>query len=105
MYRVIRFQARNRASALALAVAALVLGGVLLAFGLLLLLGLAAVGAAIGAGLVLYYKLTGRVPRALRHQRQASTLDPALEVFPTAPSRTGQSGTVRPKEPPKLPGE
>ena len=98
MYRVIRFQARNRAGALALAVAALVLGGVLLAFGLLLLVGIAAVGAAIGAGLVLYHKLTGHVPRALERRRQASGLDPALEVFPTEVSQPSQQGTSRPKE-------
>ena len=103
MYRLITFHARNRAGALALAVTAVLLGGVLLAFGLLLLLGLAAAGAAIGAGVVLYYKLTGRVPRALRHQWRASALDPALEVYPAAPSRTGQPGPSRPQEPPPLP--
>ncbi|MDQ3811876.1 MAG: hypothetical protein M3336_16460 [Chloroflexota bacterium] len=80
-------------SALALAVAALVLGGVLLTFGLLLLVGLAAVGAAIGAGFALYHKLTGRVPRVLQYRRRASDLDPALEVFPPETSLPDQRGT------------
>ena len=105
MDRVIRLQARSQAGALALAVTALVLGGVLLAFGLLLLLGLAAMGAAIGAGLVLYHKLTGRVPRVLEHRRRASDLDPALEVFPAEASPPGQPGASRPNEPLQLPGE
>jgi hypothetical protein len=105
VYRVIRIQARNRVGMLALAVTALMLGGVLLAFGLLLLLGLAAVGAAIGAGVVLYYKLTGRVPRALERRWRAADLDPALEVFPAGASPSGQPGASRPKEPLQLPRE
>ncbi len=105
MYRVIKFQVRNRAGALALTVAALVLGGVLFAFGLLLLLGLVTVGAAIGACLALYHKLTGRVPRALGRRWRASDLDPALEVFPAEVILHDRQGAARPKERLELPGE
>ena len=108
MYRAIRFQARNRIGTLALAVTAVLLGGVLLAFGLLLFLGFAAAGAAIGVGVLVYHKLTGRVPHALQPQWRASALDPALEVFPTAPSQTGQPGTSgasQPHGPPQPPRE
>ena len=101
MSRLIAFHTRNRAGALALAMTAVLLGSMLLAFGLLLFLGLAAAGAAIGAGVLLYHKLTGRVPRALERRRRAPDLDPALEVFPQVPSRTGQLGTSRPHEPPQ----
>ncbi len=101
MYRLITFHARNRAGALALAVTAVLLGSVLVAVGLLLFLGLAAAGAAIGIGVLLYHKLTGHIPRALRHRRRASALNPALEVFPTAPSRTDPPGTSRPHGPPQ----
>lgn len=85
-HKVITLNVRNRAGAIALAVVAVALGGALLAFGLLLLAGLAAAGAVIGAGVMLYHKLTGRWPGRFAVVRSVgSTLDPAKEVFP--PSR------------------
>src|SRR6185437_11752710 len=83
VHRVITLNVRNRAGAIALAVMAVVLGGTLLAFGLVLLAGLAVTGAVVGAGVMLYYKLTGRLPgRFSSMQPRGTGLDPAQEVFP-----------------------
>lgn len=83
MYRTVHLSTTSRAGAIALAVAAVAVGGVFLLFGLALLVSLAAVGALLGAGLVLYRRLTGRLPRFLRVGTQpADSLDPRLEVFP-----------------------
>jgi hypothetical protein len=72
-----------------LAVVAIAIGGLFLAFGLALLLGLAVVGTITGAGVMVYHRLTGRWPRFLTHARetarQTSGLDPAKEVFAEPP--------------------
>lgn len=77
--RLVQINVRSRAAAAALGVAALVAGGVLLAFGLTLVAGAAVVGAAAAGGLLLYRRVVGRAqPRVPpRHG-----LDPSLEVFP-----------------------
>lgn len=83
MYREFNLTVRNRVGAIALAVLAVAVGATALAFGLLVLVGLAATATVAGAGLALYYKLTGRLPGrfdAARGRRQG--LDPSLEVFP-----------------------
>lgn len=80
--RVVQFDVRNRAAAAALGVAALVTGGVLLALGITLLAGIAVVGVAVGAGVMLYRSLTGR--RGGRLERRVR-LDPSMEVFPEPP--------------------
>ena len=77
--RIVHINVRSRAAAAALGVAALVTGGVLLAFGLTLLAGAAVVGAVAGGGLMLYRRLAGRTDR---HGPVRHGLDPALEVFP-----------------------
>lgn len=84
---------RNRAQTIALAVVALGAGALLLAFGLVLLAGLAAVGIVVGSGVAIYHRLTGRwpgLPRtaggAMRIER-VEGLDPAKQVFPEAPRR------------------
>ena len=83
VHRGITLNVRNRAGAIALAVVAVALGGALLAFGLLLLAALAATGAVVGAGVMLYYKLTGRLPGRFSSMRPRGTgLDPVQEVFP-----------------------
>lgn len=82
-HKVITLNVRNRAGAIALAAMAVALGGALLAFGLLLLAGLAAAGAVVGAGVMLYHKLTGRWPGRFTATRSyRPTLDPSKEVFP-----------------------
>ena len=84
--RVYRLGTRNRAATIALVVAALAIGAVLIAFGLMLLLALAAAATVVGAGTVLYYRLTGRKPQLLRTEPQEK-LDPSQEVFPDAAQR------------------
>jgi len=79
--RVYRLGTRNRLATIALIAAALAIGAVLVAFGLMLLLSLAAAATVVGAGTVLYYRLTGRRPRLLRAEPH-DKLDPSLEVFP-----------------------
>lgn len=80
---------RHRAQTIALAVTALAAGALLLAFGLVLLAALAAVGVVVGGGVAIYHRLTGRwpgLPRggAVRIHRLDPTLDPAKQVFPDA---------------------
>lgn len=77
--RIVQINVRSRTAAAALGVAALVAGGVLLAFGLTLLAGAAVVGMVAGGGLMLYRRLAGRTEHGapVRHG-----LDPSLEVFP-----------------------
>ena len=60
----------------------LVLVGIFLAFGLVLLVGMAAVGLVLGLGTALLRRLTGRSPRRQEAVRQGHELDPALEVQP-----------------------
>ncbi|HEY9516832.1 MAG TPA: hypothetical protein VIQ74_14235 [Gemmatimonadaceae bacterium] len=81
MYRVINITPRNRAAAIALAVAAIFVGGVVLAMGLTLLLGVATVAVVGGLGVTLYRRLMGTV-RGVPPVRRAPDLDPSMEVFP-----------------------
>jgi hypothetical protein len=67
---------------MALAAAALALGAVFVAFGIVLLIGLAAVGAIAGVGVMLFRSLTGRRGGRLRAGHAKPDLDPSLEVFP-----------------------
>ncbi len=83
MLRIYGISVRNRPAAIALAAVALAVGAVFVAFGIVLLLGLAAVGTAIGTGVLLYRALTGRSVDRLRRPEPPSDLDPSLEVFPS----------------------
>ena len=74
---------RPRPAAIALAAVALAIGAVFVAFGIVLLLGLAALGTAIGTGVLLYRALTGRRGDRARRSELPSDLDPSLEVFPS----------------------
>lgn len=82
MIRLYRLDVRNRPAAIALAAAALALGAVFVAFGIILLLALAAVGTVIGSGVLLYRALTGRKAERLRTPGLHHDLDPSLEVAP-----------------------
>jgi hypothetical protein len=76
------------AATIALAAVALALGAIFVAFGIVLLLGLAAVGTVVGAGVLVFRRLTGRVPGRPDGPRFDTGLDPSLEVFPGQASRT-----------------
>ena len=85
MYRQLNIAPRNRAAAVVLVVAAIVVGGVVLALGLSLLLGLLALAVVGSAGVAVYR----RVALTLRGGRSESgndgrrrALDPSMEVFP-----------------------
>ena len=87
MLRVYGINVRSRPAAIALAAVALSVGAVFVAFGIVLLLGVAAVGTAIGTGVLLYRALTGRSVDRLRRSEPPSGLDPSLEVFPSKTPR------------------
>ena len=78
-----KISTRNRIAAAAVAVVAIAIAGLFVVFGLVLLLILAAAGTLIGAGVMLYHRLTGRWPRFLvRSPRSKEGLNPDREVFP-----------------------
>lgn len=60
----------------------LLLVGVFLAFGFVLLIGLAAAGLVLGIGAALLRRLTGRPPLRPGELRPRRDLDPTLEVKP-----------------------
>jgi len=80
--RIYRVGSKNRLATIALVAAALAMGAVLIAFGLVLLLGLAAAGAVVGSGLMIYRRLTGRAP-VIQRWSAGEALDPSIEVFPS----------------------
>ncbi|HTI62710.1 MAG TPA: hypothetical protein VL524_04325 [Gemmatimonadaceae bacterium] len=96
---------RGRLQTYALVAAALAAGALLIAFGLIVLAGLAVVGTVVGGGIGLYHRVTGRWPKFLHLRTYVGPigsadpasgavhgLDPSKEVFPP----TGES--------PRLPG-
>lgn len=102
--RVYGLKIRGTAGALALGLAALAVGGVFLLFGFALLLALGAVGVALGAGVALYSRLTGRHLFGLPAAGGSSGLGPTKEVFPPEQQARDRRGTSRPNErlqPPK----
>lgn len=78
------FSLRSRSSIGAIAVGALLLVavGVVLAFGFVLLLGLAVAGLLLGTVAALLRRLTGKPPRKPPPAVARHGLDPALEVTP-----------------------
>ena len=64
----------------------LVLVGIFLAFGFVLLVGMAAVGLLLGLGTALLRRLTGRAPAQQEIARRTHGLDPSLEVKPPPPT-------------------
>lgn len=88
-YRQFNLAPRNRAAAIALVVAAIMVGGIVLALGLTLLLGVATVAVVGGLGVMLYHRLMrllrgGRAEP--RGERLDPSLDPSMEVFPAQSS-------------------
>jgi hypothetical protein len=80
--RIHGIDVRNRPGAIALAVAALAVGAVLLAFGIVLLIAVAAIVSVIGGVVLVGRAITGRGGRRLDGPSVPTGLDPALEVFP-----------------------
>ena len=80
--RIYGLTVQNRAGAIALGIAALMVGGVFLIFGLALLVAVAVVGMTLGAGVILYRRLTGRGALLADTMPPSTRLDPAKEVFP-----------------------
>jgi hypothetical protein len=82
MIRVYGLDVRSRPAAIALAAVALAAGAVFVAFGIVLLLGLAVVGTVVGAGMLLVRSLTRGGRGRLERPSADRELDPRLEVFP-----------------------
>jgi len=80
--RIYGITVQNRVGAIALGLAALAVGGVFLIFGLALLVALAVVSITLGAGVLLYRRLTGRGSLFMGATARSTRLDPAKEVFP-----------------------
>lgn len=68
----------SRGKKIALAVAALAIGGIFLALGIALLATLAVAGAVIAGGMAIARLMRGGKPTAMREP----PLDPSMEVFP-----------------------
>ncbi len=84
--RELRVSMGSKLGAVVLGTALLVVVGVFLAFGFVLLLGLAAAGLLLGIGAALFRRLTGQAPAPRGQVRSHNGLDPALEVkAPPAP--------------------
>jgi hypothetical protein len=79
--RYYQLTVRNRAAAAAVGVAAIVVGGTLVALGLTLVAGIAVISTAAACGAMLYRKLAGR--GALGAGGVHRGLDPRLEVYPS----------------------
>ena len=95
--RVYQITVRNKAAALAIGATALIGGGALVAIGLTLFAGLALGGAALGAGALVFRRLTGRPT--------VRPLDPAQEVFASRPaSLDGATGQRESHDGPKARG-
>lgn len=80
--RVYGLNVRNKATAIALGMAALVVGGTFLVFGLALLVSVGVIGLALGIGILLFRKVTGRGRSRIGTRASSRELDPANEVFP-----------------------
>jgi hypothetical protein len=91
MIRIYGLNVRSRPAAIALAAAALAVGAAFVAFGIFLLIGLAAVGTVVSAGVLAFRALTGHV----RPPPPPRELDPSLEVFPPPhnPARVKGAGS------------
>ncbi|HSQ28902.1 MAG TPA: hypothetical protein VLN49_03580 [Gemmatimonadaceae bacterium] len=99
----------SRAKTIGLAVFALAAGALLLAFGLIILAGLALAGTVVGGGTMLYHRITGRWPRFLHvsthvwtigdqgASRAVPGLDPSKEVFPASPEQRSLPDSRDPK--------
>jgi hypothetical protein len=78
--RVYALTVRNRFLATLAILALIGLGAAVVAVGFTLLLGLAAAGTLVGAGMSIYNRIRGRSVESL--PRPVAGLDPRLQVFP-----------------------
>lgn len=78
----------SKLGALLLGIVLLLAVGVFLAFGFVLLLGLAAAGLILGTGAALLRRLSGRAAAQPDARQGRGDLDPSLEVSPPPPPRT-----------------
>ncbi|MEO7646826.1 MAG: hypothetical protein ABIV11_01130 [Gemmatimonadaceae bacterium] len=89
----------NKLGAVVFGTVLLVVVGAFLAFGFVLLLGLAAAGLLLGTAAALYRRLTGR-PQPPRHVGPRHGLDPSLEIAPppdaAPPERKPERKSVAP---------
>ena len=79
--RVYKLEGGGGAKGAGLAIAIVGVGALVVAFGLALLLVLGTVGAVVGAGVILYRRLTGRAMPSVYSGRATAQVDPSLEVF------------------------
>lgn len=79
--RIYKLDGGGGAKGAGLAIAIVGVGVLVVAFGLALLLVLGTVGAVIGAGVLLYHRITGRTVPSIRGTRATTQVDPTLEVF------------------------
>ena len=79
--RVYKLEGGGGAKGAGLAIAIVGIGVLVVGFGLALLLVLGTVGAVIGAGVVLYRRLTGQSMPSVRGTTATARVDPSLEVF------------------------
>lgn len=79
--RVYRLDGGTGAKGALFAVLIIGVGAVIVAAGVALLLVLATAGAVLGAGVLLYRRLSGKRLSGLRSAHANSGLDPSLEVF------------------------
>ncbi len=70
----------SRGKTIALAIAAVAVGGIFLAFGIALLATLAVIGTVVAAGMAIARLVRGRPALPTRQRRP----DPSMEVFPTS---------------------
>ncbi|HUR92134.1 MAG TPA: hypothetical protein VMY38_05615 [Gemmatimonadaceae bacterium] len=82
--REFRAHVGSRIGALLLGAVLLVAAGVFLTFGVVLIVGMIAIGLVVGIAAALYRRLAGSPPAAPRRE-SFSGLDPALEVLPPPP--------------------
>ena len=79
----------------------LVVVGVILAFGFLLFVGMAAAGLLLGLGATLLRRLTGRPPARRDAVRPGHGLDPSLEVSPPPPLESPAADRMGDSPPPR----
>jgi hypothetical protein len=79
--RVYKLEGGGGAKGAGLAIAIVGIGLLIVGFSLALLLVLGTVGAVIGAGVVLYRRLTGGTMPGIPGARATAQVDPSLEVF------------------------
>jgi len=99
--RIYKLEGGGGAKGAGLAIAIVGVGVLVVVFGLALLLVLGTVGAVIGAGVVLYRRLTGQPAPSLRGARATAQGDPTLEVYAPDAVITDRAVRELPDSPPR----